>query len=53
MPCDALVVQAWHEQYEALDFGTFAGLRAVLDTRAAVDPQTVSGEGLRYVGLGR
>jgi nucleotide sugar dehydrogenase len=50
---DALVVQAWHEQYEALDLANWPGLRAILDGRAALDPAAVTAMGLRYVGIGR
>ena len=53
LPCDALVVQAWHAEYAALDFGTFAGLRAVLDARGALDPAAVTALGVAYVGIGR
>jgi len=54
-PCaaDALVVQAWHAQYQALDLPSFAGLRAVLDPRAALEPEAVRAAGVVYVGLGR
>ena len=43
LPADALVVQAWHPAYRAggacaIDLASFAGLRAVLDGRAALDP---------------
>ena len=34
LPCDALIIQAWHAAYGSLDFTSFAGLRAVLDGRA-------------------
>jgi len=53
LACDALVVQAWHEQYAGLDLGAFSGLRAVLDTRAALDPAAVAAAGAAYVGIGR
>jgi len=53
VPADALVVQAWHAQYHDLDFRQFAGLRAVLDTRSALDPAAVRSLGLHYVGIGR
>ncbi len=53
MPCDALVVQAWHEEYQTLDLASFPGLRAVLDTRAALDPAAVAAKGLLYIGIGR
>jgi nucleotide sugar dehydrogenase len=53
LPCDALIVQAWHAPYAALDLASFAGLRAVLDGRAALDPATVTAAGVTYVGIGR
>jgi UDP-N-acetyl-D-mannosaminuronate dehydrogenase len=51
--CDALIVQAWHEEYAALDLASFAGLRAVMDTRAALDAESVRRLGMVYVGIGR
>jgi nucleotide sugar dehydrogenase len=53
LPCDAIVVQAWHAQYEPLDLKAFSGLRAILDPRAALDPATIAGAGIAYVGVGR
>lgn len=53
LACDALVVQAWHAQYESLDMRAFAGLRAVLDGRAALEPAAVEALGIAYVGIGR
>ncbi|MBF6600225.1 MAG: nucleotide sugar dehydrogenase [Dehalococcoidia bacterium] len=58
LPADAIVVQAWHPQYRpegecAIDFAAFAGLRAVLDPRAALEPAAVRAPGVRYVGVGR
>ncbi|MDP9236607.1 MAG: nucleotide sugar dehydrogenase [Chloroflexota bacterium] len=53
VPADALVVQAWHEQYRALDLARWPGLRAVLDGRAALDPAAVAAMGITYVGIGR
>jgi nucleotide sugar dehydrogenase len=52
LACDALVLQAWHAQYQALDFGAFSGLRAVLDGRGVLDPARLPG-GVRYVAIGR
>jgi len=52
MPCDALVVQAWHPQYAALDLAAFAGLRAVLDGRGALSREDVERAGVAYVGIG-
>ncbi len=51
--CDAIVVQAWHEQYRTLDFASFRGLRAILDPRAALDPTAIRKVGINYVGVGR
>ena len=53
LPCDALVVQAWHAEYASLDLRAFAGLRAVLDARAALDPAAITAMGIAYVGIGR
>ncbi len=53
LPCDAIVVQAWHEQYADLDLRAFAGLRALLDPRAALDPAMATALGIAYVGVGR
>ena len=53
LPCDALVVQAWHTDYAALELRAFAGLRAVLDARAALDPAAITAMGIAYVGIGR
>ena len=53
LPCDALVVQAWHAPYATLDLASFGGLRAVLDGRAALDPASVAKAGVTYVGIGR
>ena len=52
-PADALVVQAWHEQYAELDLAHWPGLRAILDGRAALDPATIAALGIAYVGIGR
>ncbi len=52
-PADAVVVQAWHDAYRDLDFAAFAGLRAVLDGRNALDRSRIEAAGLRYAGIGR
>lgn len=52
MPCDALVVQAWHPQYASLDLAAFGGLRAVLDGRGALSREDVERAGVAYVGIG-
>jgi nucleotide sugar dehydrogenase len=51
-PCDAIVVQAWHDVYADLNFGAFSGLRAVLDTRDNVDRAAVERADAVYVGIG-
>lgn len=53
LPCDAIIVQAWHDAYEGIDWKSFAGLRAVLDPRAALDPAAIAAAGFAYVGVGR
>ncbi len=50
---DGLVVQAWHDAYRDLDLRSFAGCRAVLDGRNALDPAAVTAAGMQYVGIGR
>ena len=49
---DAVVVQAFHDQFRSLDWSRFRGLRAVLDGRSAVDPDAVRGTGARYLAIG-
>jgi UDP-N-acetyl-D-mannosaminuronic acid dehydrogenase len=53
VPCDALIVQAWHRRYESLDLRAFGGLRAVVDGRGALDPDAVRASGIQYIGIGR
>jgi nucleotide sugar dehydrogenase len=53
LAADALVVQAWHDAYAAIDLKAFPGLRAILDGRAALDPAAVEALDVKYVGIGR
>jgi nucleotide sugar dehydrogenase len=53
MPADAIVLQANHDAYRALDYRAFDGLRAVADPRGALDRTAIISMGLRYVGVGR
>jgi UDP-N-acetyl-D-mannosaminuronate dehydrogenase len=53
LPVDAIVVQALHDAYGELDWRAFAGCRALLDGRNALDRARVEAAGLRYVGIGR
>ncbi|MEX2158057.1 MAG: nucleotide sugar dehydrogenase [Dehalococcoidia bacterium] len=50
---DAIVVQALHDAYGELDFGSFAGLRAVLDGRNVLDRAKVEAADVWYAGIGR
>jgi nucleotide sugar dehydrogenase len=50
---DAVVVQCWHAEYLDLDWRVFTGCRVLLDGRNHLDPQRLTGTGLRYVGIGR
>ncbi|TAK63810.1 MAG: nucleotide sugar dehydrogenase [Dehalococcoidia bacterium] len=52
-PAEALVIQAWHAEYESLDLRSFSGVRAILDGRGALDAAEVERLGLTYVGIGR
>jgi nucleotide sugar dehydrogenase len=53
LPCDALIVQAWHQQYDTLDLAAFDGLRVLFDGRAAIDPDRVTHLGITYVSIDR
>jgi nucleotide sugar dehydrogenase len=50
---DAVIVQALHGAYGAIDWHAFAGCRAVLDGRNVLDRSSVEAAGLRYLGIGR
>jgi hypothetical protein len=50
---DAIIVQAYHDAYRKLDLGRFAGCRALLDGRNALDRAVVERAGMRYLGIGR
>ena len=50
---DAVVLQAYHDQYRALDVGSFPGCRVVLDGRNALSTASVTTTGVSYLGIGR
>jgi nucleotide sugar dehydrogenase len=50
---DAVIIQAFHDQYRNLDLATFAGCRAVLDGRNAMSRAEVESKGMVYLGIGR
>jgi nucleotide sugar dehydrogenase len=49
---DAVLLQAAHRDYEALDLASLSGCRVFLDGRGAFDRSRVEAAGLRYVGIG-
>ena len=49
---DAVIVQAWHREFEDLDWQGIAGLKVVLDGRGAVDPDSVRRAGASYIAIG-
>ena len=49
---DAVVVQAWHEPFRAIDWTRFHGLKAVLDGRGTLDPEPVRRAGVSYIAIG-
>ena len=52
-PIRAAVVQAAHAEYRSLDVRAIPGLELLVDGRNALDPATVTGAGVAYVGIGR
>jgi nucleotide sugar dehydrogenase len=53
--CDAVVVQAFHSQYRALDWAELArrGCQAVVDGRNVLDRAEIEAAGMTYLGIGR
>ncbi|HEX8217675.1 MAG TPA: nucleotide sugar dehydrogenase [Chloroflexia bacterium] len=53
-PFDALVLQAYHDDYRSLDWAQLykRGCQVVLDGRNALDSQAVEQAGMRYIGIG-
>jgi nucleotide sugar dehydrogenase len=54
-PGDAVILQAYHEQYRTLNWRslTSLGYRVLLDGRNALDRATIEASGMRYLGIGR
>lgn len=50
---DALIIQAFHDQYRTLDLSAFRGCRVVVDGRNALEPAGVEQCGMQYIGIGR
>jgi nucleotide sugar dehydrogenase len=52
-PVDAVVLQAYHDSYRALDLATIPACRVVLDGRNTLDRARVEAAGMTYLGIGR
>ncbi|MFQ5859763.1 MAG: nucleotide sugar dehydrogenase, partial [Anaerolineae bacterium] len=52
-PVDAIVLQAYHDEYKSLDLRAFQGCRVLLDGRNVLSREEVEGNGMRYLGIGR
>lgn len=51
-PVDAVILQAAHREYAALDYRAFAGCKVLLDGRRALDRERVEAAGIRYLAIG-
>ncbi|MFB4211622.1 nucleotide sugar dehydrogenase [Shouchella sp. JSM 1781072] len=49
---DAIIVQAFHDEYQTIEFDSFPSCKLLFDGRNAVDPKKLSKTGIRYKGLG-
>jgi len=50
---EAVILQAYHRAYRAIDWGKLAGCRVLLDGRNALDGAAIEAAGIRYLGIGR
>jgi hypothetical protein len=50
-PTDAIVIQAFHADYERLDWGRFRSLRVLFDGRGSLSPQALQGLAIRYLSI--
>jgi nucleotide sugar dehydrogenase len=50
---DAVIVQAWHDEYKALDWAHFKGLRVVLDGRGGLDAAPLEARGVKVISVAR
>jgi nucleotide sugar dehydrogenase len=50
---DAVIVQAWHDDYKDLDWGHFKGLRVVLDGRGSLDAEALKARGVKMISVAR
>ena len=49
---DAVIVQAWHNEFRHLDWARFRGLKVVLDGRGTLDADAVRRSGASYIAIG-
>jgi UDP-N-acetyl-D-mannosaminuronate dehydrogenase len=49
---DAIIIQAYHREYDALGLGFFNRASVVLDGRAALDPSLFTGADVTYLRIG-
>lgn len=49
---DGVIMQAFHQQYEALDFAIFSRCKVVLDGRNVLNKEKISNLGMKYLGIG-
>ena len=52
LSAEAIVVQAWHQQFRSLDWRSFSRLRVVLDGRGTLEPEKVRAAGAAYIAIG-
>ena len=52
LAAEAIVVQAWHQQFRKLDWRSFGRLRVVLDGRGTLEPDKVRASGAAYIAIG-
>ena len=54
-PGDAVILQAYHEQYRSLDWRSLSalGYKVLLDGRNSLERPTIEAAGMRYIGIGR
>jgi nucleotide sugar dehydrogenase len=49
---DAVIVQAFHDDYRRLDWSRFRGLKVVFDGRGSIDPEQIRRTGADYLAVG-
>jgi nucleotide sugar dehydrogenase len=49
---EAVVIQAWHQQFRDIDWRRFGRLQVVLDGRGSLDPSAVREIGAAYIAIG-